>query len=236
MSSSRIPILVCVIGALILSAFAGCAAGPPATGSGAEASPKPGEEAGPCLSDGTCAQELECLDGVCVARQGQEEDAQEEEIDADEAEGDSESEGEEQGEGEAESEAEDETEGEADDTESEGEGEAATLLIFHNNSGPMCLAALDWLDGVKSEDPALVVEEHLTYETGERLLLIQLEAQFQTSQGVSTSFEYLPIVFFRDQAFSGFNDEVAEALQGLLSEEDGLRTADPRSAPEPSGN
>jgi hypothetical protein len=33
---------------------------------------------------------------------------------------------------------------------------------------------------------------------------------------VSTSFEYLPIVFFQEQAFSGFDDEIAAALQGLL--------------------
>jgi hypothetical protein len=91
-----------------------------------------------------------------------------------------------------------------------------TLLFFQNNSGPMCLAALDWLDSMKSEHPALVVEEHLTYEAGETELLAQLEAQFQSSQGVSTSFEYLPIVFFRGQAFSGFNDEVARMLEELL--------------------
>ena len=90
------------------------------------------------------------------------------------------------------------------------------LLIFHNNSGPMCLAALDWLESVRSEHPDLVIEEHLTYEAGESEFLAQLTAQFQTSQGVSTSFQYLPIVFFRGQAFSGFNDDIAAALQGLL--------------------
>ena len=94
--------------------------------------------------------------------------------------------------------------------------DADTLLIFHNDSGPMCLAALDWLESVKSEHPALVIEEHLTYEAGETEFLVQLEAQFQTSQGVSTSFEYLPIVFFQGQAFSGFNDEIAAVLQELL--------------------
>ena len=97
-----------------------------------------------------------------------------------------------------------------------GGGEGDALFIFHNNSGPMCLAALDWLDSVQSEHPALVIEEHLTYETGETELLAELEAQFQASQGVSTSFEYLPIVFFQGQAFSGFNDEVARMLQELL--------------------
>ena len=80
----------------------------------------------------------------------------------------------------------------------------------------MCLAALDWLGRVRSEHPQLVIEEHLTYEAGEAELLAQLKAQYQASQGVSTSFEYLPIVFFQGQAFSGFDDDIAGALQELL--------------------
>ena len=95
------------------------------------------------------------------------------------------------------------------------------LLIFHNNSGPMCLAALEWLASVRSEYPTLVIEEHLTYEIGEGGLLAELETQYQSSQGVSTSFAYLPIVFFRGQAFSGFDDEVIRALQELLLSAEG---------------
>ena len=91
-----------------------------------------------------------------------------------------------------------------------------TLVIFHNNAGPMCLAALDWLDGVKAEYAALVIEEHLTYEAGEVSLLTELQAQVVISQGMSANFEYLPIMFFENQAFSGFNDDVAEALVKLL--------------------
>jgi hypothetical protein len=113
---------------------------------------------------------------------------------------------------------EEEGEGEGGDEE-QGEDESDTLLIFHNNSGPMCLAALAWLDGAQSDHPALVVEERLTYEAGVRDLLVQLEGQYQTSQGVSTSFEYLPIVFFKEQAFSGFDNEIASAWQELLLSE-----------------
>jgi hypothetical protein len=99
----------------------------------------------------------------------------------------------------------------------DGSVEERSLLIFHNGSGPMCLAALDWLDGIEPQYPALVVEEHLTYEAGERDSLVALEQEYQTSQGVSTSFGYLPIMFFEGQAFSGFNDEIAADLEGLLS-------------------
>ena len=99
----------------------------------------------------------------------------------------------------------------------DGATDAQTLVIFHNGSGPMCLAALDWLDGAEVDYPALVVEEHLTYEAGEITHLRELQAEFVTSEGVSSSFEYLPIMFLEDRAFSGFDDAVAEALGELLS-------------------
>jgi len=90
------------------------------------------------------------------------------------------------------------------------------LLIFHNGTGPMCLEALDWLDSIRAQYPDLVIEEHLTYESGETNLLNQLTARFSQSQGVSTSFAYLPIVFYQYQAFSGFNDDVRDALAVLI--------------------
>ena len=92
-----------------------------------------------------------------------------------------------------------------------------TLHIFHNNSGPMCLAALDWLADTQATYPALTVEEHLTYEDGETELLRQYESLYAGSQGVSASFAYLPIIFFRGQAFSGFDDDVGQTLEGLLA-------------------
>jgi len=92
------------------------------------------------------------------------------------------------------------------------------LLIFHNNSGPMCLEALEWLDLMISQHPELIVEEHLVFNSVDLDLLEQLESQFDQSQGVSTTFGFLPIVFFRGQAFSGFNDEVQEALVTLIGD------------------
>lgn len=91
------------------------------------------------------------------------------------------------------------------------------LHMFHNNSGPMCLAALVWLADLRAAHPALTVAEHQTYEAGETDRLMQFEAQHTASQGVSDSFAYLPIIFFQGQAFSGFNDEVAQAIEGLLA-------------------
>ena len=95
--------------------------------------------------------------------------------------------------------------------------EAQKLLIFHNNSGPMCLEALDWLATMRSQHPGLVIEEHLTFEPGEMDLLNQMKAGFGGSQGVSPVFGFLPIVFFRGQAFSGFNDDIRDALAALIA-------------------
>jgi hypothetical protein len=93
-----------------------------------------------------------------------------------------------------------------------------TLVIFHNGSGPMCLEATDWLATVQLEHPDLVVEEHLTTNPANLVLLAQLKPLYGQSQGVSTTFGYLPIIFFKGQAFSGFNDEVMSALAGLIEE------------------
>ncbi len=99
-----------------------------------------------------------------------------------------------------------------------GEPQEVTLLIFHNNLGPMCLDALAWFDTIESDHPELVIEEHLTTEAGERTLMWDMEAEYDGSEGVSNSFGYLPIIFVADHAFSGFNDEVAAAILDLLPE------------------
>jgi len=178
-NSTRGLVLVCACGAMIIGAvclLAGCGTGP-APDDGSQTEPAPGESGSVCLPDDTCAQGLECIDGVCQ-----------------------------------------EAAAEQDDGQNDGQdGEAEALLVFHNGTGPMCLAALDWFEEVRSDYPEVVIEEHLTYEAGEVDLLAQYEVPFSASQGVSTSFEFLPIIFFQGQAFSGFDDEVAGALEQLLA-------------------
>ncbi|HOA73760.1 MAG TPA: hypothetical protein PL151_03000 [Phycisphaerae bacterium] len=92
-----------------------------------------------------------------------------------------------------------------------------TLVIFHNASGPMCLDALAWLDSIESQHTGLAVKEYLTTVPANVALLNEMMAEYGTSQGVSTTFGYLPIIFYRDQAFSGFDDSVRTALATLLS-------------------
>ncbi len=98
------------------------------------------------------------------------------------------------------------------------------MLIFHNSRGPMCLEALDWLADRQADHPALVVEEHLTYESGQSDLLHQMEAEFPASEGVSSTFAYLPVFFYRGRAFSGFDNDVAEALEDLIADAHAARS------------
>ena len=95
-----------------------------------------------------------------------------------------------------------------------------TLMIFHNGTGPMCIEALAWLNTMQTEYPDLVVEEHLITNLANRALLEQLKTLHGQSQGVSTTFGFLPIVFFQGQAFSGLNDEVKQSLAELIGSMD----------------
>lgn len=93
---------------------------------------------------------------------------------------------------------------------------ADTLIIFHNGTGPMCVEALAWLETAQADHPNLVVETHLTTTASELMFLKQLELEHGESQGISTTFGYLPIIFYRGQAFSGFNDAVRDLILGLM--------------------
>ena len=183
---TKFRILVSTVAIATLGVLAGCALEAPADNdNGVDQGPVPGEEGGACFQDGTCNEGLQCVDGICVVAEGNDNGEGNDNASGDDGDG--------------------------------GNVEERTLLIFHNGSGPMCLAALDWLDDVQAQHPGLVIEEHLTYEAGETELLTEIKEQYQTSQGVSTSFGYLPIMFFEGQAFSGFNDEIAASLEELFS-------------------
>ena len=91
------------------------------------------------------------------------------------------------------------------------------LVMFHNNSGPMCLAALAWLEQIQNQYPELRFEEHLLDQPGETLLLARTIASFPGSNGPSNNFGYLPVIFYQDQAYSGFDDDVAQDLEALLA-------------------
>ena len=91
------------------------------------------------------------------------------------------------------------------------------LIMIHNNKGPMCLQQLEFLDTIE-KCPSLMIEEYFTYNAGTYELLSQLTSQFKASEGISASFEYLPITFINNHAYSGFNDEVKEKLKADIKD------------------
>jgi|GEM_PF-232112 len=87
------------------------------------------------------------------------------------------------------------------------------MVMYHNGQGPMCLDAMDFV-----EDLEYPVEQHLTDESGFFDDLDELMAVYGSSQGESTSFEYYPIIFIQDKAYSGFSDAVEAELLALMGE------------------
>jgi len=88
------------------------------------------------------------------------------------------------------------------------------IIMFHNGKGPMCLEAVDFLD-----DLDYSVEQLLDNEEGFQQKLDDIKGSFSESEGVSTSFGYFPIIFIKDKAYSGFNDEIKnKILYNILTE------------------
>ena len=82
------------------------------------------------------------------------------------------------------------------------------IVMFHNGVGPMCKDAEAFLDGLDYP-----VEEHVSTEKNFLTLLDRYRARFPETEGVSDSYEYFPIIFLEDRAFSGFDEEVRKAIE-----------------------
>jgi hypothetical protein len=87
------------------------------------------------------------------------------------------------------------------------------LMIFHNGKGSMCLEAIEFLKTIDYP-----VEQFLDTETGFSEKLNKLRVNFGQSEGVSESFNYYPIIFIKDRAFSGFNEEIKNEILKELAD------------------
>jgi len=87
------------------------------------------------------------------------------------------------------------------------------MMMFHNGQGLMCLEALDFIETINYP-----VEQFLNYEEGFVEQLNRLRAEFGQSEGVSQSFGYYPIIFIKDRAFSGFNEEIKTEILTEIAE------------------
>lgn len=94
----------------------------------------------------------------------------------------------------------------------EGEREEIDgIVIFHNGVGPMCLEALEFF----KENGY----EYIEYKTEDEVFmekLLEYKSGFNSSEGVSESFGYYPIIFVKDRAFSGFNDLVEDSIESIV--------------------
>jgi hypothetical protein len=86
-------------------------------------------------------------------------------------------------------------------------------VVFHNNKGEMCLEMIEYFKENNYE-----FTEHLTTDEDFSEKLNQYKNKFNQSEGVSDSFGYYPMIFINDQAFSGFNFEIADKLKQIIED------------------
>jgi glutaredoxin len=104
-----------------------------------------------------------------------------------------------------------ETEKESEDSSESTNIEEEELVMFHNGSGPMCLEAIDFL-----EENNIEYTEYLTTDENFEERLEEYKEEYgETSEGVSNSYGYYPMIFYKGRSFSGFNDEIATILENL---------------------
>lgn len=90
---------------------------------------------------------------------------------------------------------------------SNGGKEINGMIIFHNGRGQMCLDALSFIEKIDYPTEQFLEGEEDFYKR-----LNELTSNFSVSEGVSDSFGYYPIIFVGERAFSGFSEEIKEAI------------------------
>lgn len=86
------------------------------------------------------------------------------------------------------------------------------IVIFHNNTGPMCLDALAFF-----KDENITYEQHLNTDSDYSLILQTYKTSYPSSEGISTDYSYYPYIFVKGKAFSGFNDEIKSEITELVN-------------------
>ena len=81
------------------------------------------------------------------------------------------------------------------------------ILMFHNGKGPMCLEAMDFLKSIDYPNEQVLTDDPDFFKR-----LTAEKEKFAQSEGVSSSFGYYPIIFIKNRAFSGFNQEIKNQI------------------------
>ncbi len=87
------------------------------------------------------------------------------------------------------------------------------IIVFHNGKGPMCLDFLDFIKSVKYP-----IVQYLDGQENFYKILEDYKIKFSKSEGVSENFGYYPIIFVDNKAYSGFDDNVKEAILRQIEE------------------
>lgn len=85
--------------------------------------------------------------------------------------------------------------------------ENSEIVMFHNGLGEMCIEAIDFF-----QENQISYREYLNTDPQFSALLTQYQVEYPTSTGVSTNYQYLPIIFYEGKAYSGFNEQIAEEI------------------------
>ncbi|MGA1826042.1 MAG: protease inhibitor I42 family protein [bacterium] len=85
------------------------------------------------------------------------------------------------------------------------------IIFFHNGKGPMCLDFLDFINTIDYP-----IEEHIVNEENFKNHLKALITEFGSSNGVSESFDFYPIIFIKNKAFSGFNEVIKNEILTIM--------------------
>lgn len=85
------------------------------------------------------------------------------------------------------------------------------IIMFHNNTGPMCIDATKFF-----EENDIEYEEHLTMDSDFTSLLNAYQEDYPSSEGVSSSYGYYPMIFVGEKAYSGFNSEIGDEILEIL--------------------
>lgn len=95
----------------------------------------------------------------------------------------------------------------------ESQANSTEIVMFHNGTGPMCTEAEKFF-----QENNIKYTEYLTTDDDFYEKLDERKAECEKSEGVSESFGYYPMIFVSGRCFSGFNEEVENAISSLVSE------------------
>jgi glutaredoxin len=89
--------------------------------------------------------------------------------------------------------------------------EENTVVMFHNNTGPMCLDALAFF-----KENNIKYTEHINTDSDYAEILRVYREKTPISEGYSTNFGYFPMIFIKDKAYSGFDINIGNEIKNLL--------------------